>query len=126
MQDKDPNFEHYDTTNQMRLKKTFAQEVLGAFNVFPGEKVLDIGTRTGENAYALSQSGADVYSVEPDRSALEYAVKKGYVDKDKAFPITLQDLPPEHQGTFDKVSVFFMEYKSCRKRGVRRSFNQGS
>jgi SAM-dependent methyltransferase len=71
-----------------------------------GKKILDIGTRTGENAKIMSDSGAEVVVVEPDKESLSRAIELRNVDPERSFPVLLQELPSQYQGSFDIATVF--------------------
>ncbi len=71
-----------------------------------GKKVLDVGFGLGYNSSIMKRLGADVYGVEPDSKAFEFAVSNGLIDKEKAFKCLLQDIPQDLLGTFDIATVF--------------------
>lgn len=71
-----------------------------------GKRVLDIGFGLGYNASIMTELGAEVYGVEPDRETFDYAVQKGLIDEERAFNTTLQDMPEELFGTFDLSAIF--------------------
>ena len=73
---------------------------------FQEKRILDVGFGLGFNSKMMSELGADVYGVEPDKEAYDYAISNNMINKDKAFNCTLQELPNELVGTFDIVIVF--------------------
>lgn len=70
------------------------------------KKILDVGCRTGENAYVFARAGADVYGVDFDVQALEFAVKQGYLSEKNIFKCRLEELPADVKGTFDIATVW--------------------
>lgn len=71
-----------------------------------GKKVLDVGFGLGYNASIMKRMGAEVFGVEPDKKAFDFAVFNNLIDKEKAFNCLLQEMPQELLGTFDIATVF--------------------
>lgn len=73
-----------------------------------GKRVLDVGFGLGYNSNIMKKLGADVYGVEPNTEAFEFATSNNLIDRDKAFNCLLQDIPEELAGTFDIATVFYI------------------
>jgi SAM-dependent methyltransferase len=110
------------------IRSRVAQEVMKSLDALEinidGKKVLDVGTRTGENAKLMRERGADVYAVEPDTSSLNQAIKLGNIEQEKAFPVLLQDMPEEHKGTFDVATCFLWNIPFAERENFTRSLAQ--
>lgn len=74
--------------------------------LFEGKRILDVGFGLGFNSKMMSELKGDVYGVEPDKTAYDYAVNNNMISKTKALNCKLQDLPDELVGTFDIVTLF--------------------
>lgn len=68
--------------------------------------MLDVGFGLGYNTSMMKKLGADVYGVEPDKEAFDYAISNNLIDREKAFNCLLEDIPQELLGTFDIATVF--------------------
>lgn len=93
----------------IETKQSKAQENIDLFNrlgiSLRGKKVLDIGFGLGYNSNIFREAGADVYGVEPDKKAFDFAISNHLIDPDKAFNTRLQELPSELMGTFDLATI---------------------
>lgn len=69
--------------------------------LFEGKKVLDIGFGLGFNSKTMESLNGDVYGVEPNKNAYDFAINNNMISKNKAFNCKLQELPEELIGTFD-------------------------
>ena len=74
--------------------------------LFEGKKVLDVGFGLGFNSKMMSELNGDVYGVEPDKVAYDYAISNNMISKAQALNCTLQEIPDELVGTFDIVTCF--------------------
>lgn len=74
--------------------------------LFEGKRVLDVGFGLGFNSKMMSELNGDVYGVEPDKVAYDYAISNNMISEAKALNCTLQELPDELIGTFDIVTLF--------------------
>ena len=71
-----------------------------------GKKILDIGFGLGFNDDMLKNIGAIVYGCEPNSDDYNFAIEKGFIDREKAYNMKVQDLPEELYGSFDKIFAF--------------------
>jgi SAM-dependent methyltransferase len=71
-----------------------------------GKSVLDVGARTGENAHAMIQHGANVIVCDPDENSLQQGIEAGYLKPEDVRFGTLQDFSSEFYGKFDLVTCF--------------------
>lgn len=92
------------------IKKQIASEnarALREFNItLKGKKVLDIGFGLEYNSDIMRRLGAEVYGVEPDKEAFDFAISQQLIDGRNAFNSTLQDMPQDLFGTFDLATIF--------------------
>lgn len=89
-----------------------------------GKRVLDIGFGLGYNANIMRELGAEVYGVEPDKEAYDYAIQNGLIDEQRAFNTTLQDMPEELFGTFDLSTIFLYNIPLSERENVMKALSQ--
>jgi 2-polyprenyl-3-methyl-5-hydroxy-6-metoxy-1,4-benzoquinol methylase len=86
----------YDLVLKMKLFKI----------IFENKKCLDVGCRSGENAFAMQEAGAIVTAIDPDDSEFESALKLG-IPKEQLHKLTLQEYyKPSLKENFDIATVF--------------------
>lgn len=103
-------------------KKQIASEnarALRELNItLKGKKVLDIGFGLGYNSDVMRRLGAEVYGVEPDKEAFDFAISQQLIDSRNAFNSTLQDMPQELFGTFDLATIFLYNISFSERENV--------
>jgi predicted O-methyltransferase YrrM len=70
-----------------------------------GKNVLDIGSGLGYNAKAMSDAGADVYTIEPDHVSSTHSIEAGLIKKERHTEKTLEDASELQDGKFDLATV---------------------
>lgn len=112
----------------IETKQSIAQENIDSFNrlgiSLRGKKVLDIGFGLGFNSNIFRKAGADVYGVEPDKEAFDFAISNHLIDPDKAFNTTLQELPSELMGTFDLATILLYNIPFSERETVMHLLSQ--
>lgn len=106
----------YETKKQIANENARA---LREFNIIlKGKKVLDIGFGLGYNSDVMRKLGAEVYGVEPDKEAFDFAISQQLIDSRNAFNSTLQDMPQELFGTFDLATIFLYNISFSERENV--------
>lgn len=85
-----------------------------------GKRILDVGFGLGFNSKVMSGLNGDVYGVEPNKEAYDFAVNNNMISKDKAYNCILQELPEELIGTFDIVTLFLYNIAFSERQEVAR------
>lgn len=106
----------YETKKKIAIENaSFLQEL----NIgLKGKKVLDIGFGLGYNSDIMRKLGAEVYGVEPDKEAFDFAISQQFVDSRRVFNSTLQDMPQELFGTFDLATIFLYSISFSERENV--------
>jgi SAM-dependent methyltransferase len=89
-----------------------------------GGKILDVGFGVGDDASEMRSHGAIVYGVEPHKASYEQAINQGNIDADKAYNCKIQDLPEEHRGTFDVVTLLKYNIYNSERDMVMQALNK--
>lgn len=105
-------------SHRMDVAKDLVEKIEKVFGiVLKGKKIIDVGTRSGENALMMQNAGADVVAIDPDDSEFYKAVDLGFF-KESLFKATLEQyIKLENASKFDLATVFLWNVP-CEQREV--------